>query len=573
MKRKLTLIIAALVLLMTAISCSVEVSNILLDKTTLTLIIGSSETLKATIVPDNAENKKLTWTSSDPDVAIVEGGHVTAMTAGTTTVTVTTSNGKTATCTVTVTETIVEVEDLILDKTELVISLGKSETLKATFVPEGTTDQTLTWTSSDPNVATVEEGLVTAVTIGTATVTATTSNGKTATCAVTVTEPIVEGVILNKTELVLNIGESETLTATFVPEGTTDQTLTWTSSDPDVAIVEGGHVTAMTAGTTTVTATTSNGKKAACAVGVRDIAVMEVERVLIPAGTFLMGSSDGSEVGWGIPDVDPNATPREPGRFSFEGQHKVTLTQDYYISKYPITNAQYAAFLNDIGIDESGARGDIQGGQILIEGSYPVYDGLSYDFGVNWTGSQWEAAASYENYPVVYVSWYGAKAYAEWAGGDLPSEAQWERAARGGIENMPFGIGTGKVITSEMANIYGEYAYDFDYGSEDGEYYDPNGVYLDSTTKIGAYANYPNAYGLYDMHGNVFEWCLDSWDQTDNYLTLPDTDPVCTEGAYRAMRGGNWGYMGLYSRTAYRNPDLPESRYYSVGFRVAYPVN
>jgi formylglycine-generating enzyme required for sulfatase activity len=379
----------------------------------------------------------------------------------------------------------------------------------------------------------------------------------------------VSDITLNKTELSLILGESEVLTATIVPSDAADKTLTWSSSVPAVAIVENGIVTALSKGMAVITVTSASGKTATCEVTTEYV----VPTVLIPQGTFLMGSSDGSAVGTGTPGIDPNATPAEPGRFSFEDQHRVVLTKNYYISKYPVTNAQYAAFLNDVGVGESGAKGDIQGGQILVEGSYPVYGGYYYDFGVNWTGSQWEAAANYENYPVIYVSWYGAKAYAEWAGGDLPSEAQWERAARGGIENMPIGIGAGKVLTSEMANFYGEFAYDFDNGDDFGEYYDPNGIYLDGTTEVGAYANYPNAYGLYDMHGNVFEWCLDSWDSTDNYLTLPDTDPVCTDGAYRVMRGGNWGYPGMYCRTAYRNPDLPDGRYYSVGFRVAFPAD
>jgi formylglycine-generating enzyme required for sulfatase activity len=383
-------------------------------------------------------------------------------------------------------------------------------------------------------------------------------------------DPIEVGELtLNKTKLSLIIGQSDTLKVTIVPDNAADKTLTWSSSDPAVASVEDGVVTAHSKGMATVTVTSVGDKTATCEVTTEFL----VPTVLIPKGTFLMGSSDGSAVDAGTPDVDPNATPAEPGRISFEEQHQVTLTKDYWMSKYPITNAQYAAFLNDAGIGESGAKDDIQGGEILVEASWPFYDGAYYDFGVNWTNGRWTPAEGYENYPVVYVSWYGAKAYADWSGGDLPTEAQWERAARGGIENKPFGIGDGYVLTSRMANFWGEYAYDFNCGEELGEYHDPEGVYLDATTEVGAYADYPNAYGLYDIHGNVFEWCLDSWDSTDNYLTLPATDPVCMDGPYRVMRGGNWGYTGMYQRTAYRNPDFPDGRYYSVGFRVVFPAN
>jgi formylglycine-generating enzyme required for sulfatase activity len=99
-----------------------------------------------------------------------------------------------------------------------------------------------------------------------------------------------------------------------------------------------------------------------------------IETVLIPKGTFLMGSSDGSAVGIGVPGTDPNATPAEPDRESDETQHRVTLTKDYYMSKSPLTNAQYAGFLNDAGVDGTGARADIQDGQILIEASSDDHD-------------------------------------------------------------------------------------------------------------------------------------------------------------------------------------------------------
>jgi formylglycine-generating enzyme required for sulfatase activity len=150
---------------------------------------------------------------------------------------------------------------------------------------------------------------------------------------------------------------------------------------------------------------------------------------------------------------------------------------------------------------------------------------------------------------VIYVSWYGAKAYAEWAGGDLPTEAQWERAARGGIDDKPYGIGDGTALTSAMANFDGNVGH---------------------TTAIGAYAAYFNAYGLYDMHGNVFEWCLDQWDYSDNYAGLSPTDPVCTSGSRRVMRGGSWYSGAKNCRSAYRSAYDPDRRDNIVGFRVVF---
>jgi formylglycine-generating enzyme required for sulfatase activity len=352
----------------------------------------------------------------------------------------------------------------------------------------------------------------------------------------------VTNVAFDRTTLTLVVGGSETLTATVTPADAADKTLKWTSSAPKIATVTDGLVTAVAKGEATITAAAANGKTATCEITVDYV----VETVLIPKGTFLMGSSAA-----------------EPNIFDYETQHSVTLTKDYYMSKYEITNTEYAEFLNDAGIDGTGAKAGIQDGETLIQAS----SGTAYDWGLHYANSKWEPAAGYENHPVIFVSWYGAKAYADRAGGDLPTEAQWERAARGGVENIPFGIGNGKALTGAMANIDGRYPYDFDNG---GVYHDESGIYLAHTTAAGAYADYTNAYGLYDMHGNVFEWCLDQWDGSDNYVSLPATDPVCTEGSRRVLRGGAWDGDTQYCRSAYRGAGNPNDRAGHVGFRVVF---
>jgi formylglycine-generating enzyme required for sulfatase activity len=304
---------------------------------------------------------------------------------------------------------------------------------------------------------------------------------------------------------------------------------------------------------------TANGRTETCEVTADASKPKPVETVLIPKGTFLMGSSDGSAAGAGVPGTDPNVTLVEPNRESNETQHRVTLTRDYRMSKYPISNARYAEFLNDAGIDGTGAKEDIQGGQVLVEESNSYYN-----WGLRYNGSRWEPVATYENHPVIHVSWYGAKAYAEWVGGDLPTEAQWERAARGGLENKPFGLGGGTQLTGAMANFDGHYPYDLD---RDGAHHDASGAYVRSTTAAGAYS--ANGYGLYDMHGNVYEWCLDGSDGSD-YASSPATDPVGTTGSDRVLRGGDWICDARYCRSAYRDASYPGDRYSNVGFRVVF---
>ena len=162
----------------------VAVEKVTLDKTTAALTVGDTTTLKATVTPDNATDKTVTWTSSDETVATVKDGVVTAVKAGTATITAK-AGDKTATCTVTVKDKVVAVEKVTLDKTSAELTVGDTTTLKATVTPDNATDKTVTWTSSDETVATVKDGVVTAVKAGTATITAK-AGDKTATCAVTV---------------------------------------------------------------------------------------------------------------------------------------------------------------------------------------------------------------------------------------------------------------------------------------------------------------------------------------------------------------------------------------------------
>ena len=246
------------------------IETIILNKTDITLTKGTSETLQAIINPsDTTDDKTLKWTSRNPDVATVDNtGKVTAVGGGTATITVKSQNGKEASCEVKVTS---KIESISLNKSNITLSKGTSETLKATINPSDTTDdKTLKWTSRNPDVATVDNtGKVTAVGGGTATITVKSQNGKEASCEVKVTSKI-ESISLNKSNITLSKGTSETLKATINPsDATDDKTLTWKSEDENIAKVDGnGKVTGVGTGTTNITVITSNGKSAACKVTV-----------------------------------------------------------------------------------------------------------------------------------------------------------------------------------------------------------------------------------------------------------------------------------------------------------------
>ena len=240
---------------------TVPTGSVTLNKTVLSLAVGETATLTATVKPDDATDKNVTWSSSDESVAKVVDGKVTAVKAGKVTITAK-CGGKTAECAVTVT---VPTGSVTLDKTSISLAVGETAQLTATVKPDDATDKNVTWTSSDESVAKVVDGKVTALKSGKATITAK-CGGKTAECAVAVTVPITS-LTLDKTSLSLAVGETAQLTATVKPDDATDKTVTWTSSDESVAKVDKGKVTTLKAGKATIAAK-CGGKTAECAVTV-----------------------------------------------------------------------------------------------------------------------------------------------------------------------------------------------------------------------------------------------------------------------------------------------------------------
>ncbi|MFC2085075.1 SUMF1/EgtB/PvdO family nonheme iron enzyme [Bacteroidota bacterium] len=182
--------------------------------------------------------------------------------------------------------------------------------------------------------------------------------------------------------------------------------------------------------------------------------------------------------------------------------HTITLN-DYYIGKYEVTNVQYAGFLNS------------EGNQ--TEGGVTWLDINDSDCRIEYSGGEYKPETGYENHPIMEVTWYGARAYCGWFGGRLPTEAEWEYAARGGI--LSYGY---KYSGSDNIN--------------DVAWYNINSG---GTTHIVGTKN-PNELGIYDMSGNVWEWCND-WYDGSYYNISPTNNPQGpSSGNSRVLRGGSW---------------------------------
>jgi Bacterial surface proteins containing Ig-like domains len=239
------------------------VTGISLDKTSLGLVTGASAGLVPTFTPADATTQTLLWTSDKTSVATVDSsGKVTAVALGSATITATTVDGsKTASCAVTVGAALSG-----LNKTSTGLLVGGSEQLAPAYSSSDGSGTPLTWTSSNSSVASVNSsGLITGVSAGFATITATDgSNSKSCVVIVSASKVAVEGVTMSPTATTLFSGQSIQMSALPSPTDATDQSISWTSSSPTVASVSGsGLVSAVSAGSTSITATTNDGAKTA----------------------------------------------------------------------------------------------------------------------------------------------------------------------------------------------------------------------------------------------------------------------------------------------------------------------
>ena len=223
------------------------------------------------------------------------------------------------------------------------------------------------------------------------------------------------------------------------------------------------------------------------------------ELVLIPSGEFFMGSDS---------EGDHNPV------------HKVYIDA-FYMDKYEVTNAKYLKFCK------------VTGHQL------PEF----------WNMEGFRCGVDYPNHPVVGVSWNDAVEYAVWSGKRLPTEAEWEYAARGGLVGMNYP--NGKTLNPS----YGNYTKSEKKGP----------------VAVGSYA--PNGFGLYDMQGNVVEWVLDFYDR-NYYSSSPSVNPQGpSSGKFRVIRGGGWHSGPYCNRVYYRNALPPNWVDFNVGFRCAKDFN
>ena len=262
---------------MNVLKATVWVSSITLDKQVAEVVRGETVTLIATVLPTDADNKEVIWSSSDETVATVQGGVVTTLKVGETVITATTTDGTDVSASCTVTVKPILVSSVTLDKQTAEVLRGETVTLIATVLPTDADNTTLVWTSSDETVATVLDGVVTTLKAGEAVITATTTDDSdlSASCTVTVKPILVSFVTLDKQTAEVLRGETVTLIATVLPTDADNTTLVWTSSDETVATVQGGVVTTLKAGETVITATTTDRTdlSASCTVTVKPILV------------------------------------------------------------------------------------------------------------------------------------------------------------------------------------------------------------------------------------------------------------------------------------------------------------
>jgi len=303
----------------------IEVSSIELNKTELSLIEEEEFTLVATVKPEDATDKTLTWSSSNTAIAKVDNGKVIAIKEGAATITAK-AGDKSATCSVTVQKKVIAVTSITLNKTTLSLTKGQSETLVATVKPDNASDKNVTWTTTNSAVASVENGKITAVGGGSAIITAK-AGDKEASCSVTVTVPVTS-ITLSKSTLSMVEGDEITLSATVKPDDATDKTITWNSDKTDVATVDNnGQIKALKEGNATITAKAGD-KKATCQITVSKKTI-PVESISLDRNTVTLLEGESTKL---IATVSPSNATDKAVSWTSSSTAIATVAQDGTVS-------------------------------------------------------------------------------------------------------------------------------------------------------------------------------------------------------------------------------------------------
>lgn len=227
-------------------------------------------------------------------------------------------------------------------------------------------------------------------------------------------------------------------------------------------------------------------------------------------------------------------------RMGEKKDHKVNI-QDFHIGQYPVTNSQFAHFLEAYGSDKV-LSGKFEGEELIRE----------YDWGLGKKKGLWKVNKGYEYHPVIGVSWYGAVMYCEWLSEQLgqtyrlPSEAEWEYSAKGGEFSNDFLYAGGNNLKEVGWNYKNSHK---------------------ETKRVGL--KLPNELGLYDMSGNIWDWCTDNWQ--DDYRKIPvDGSPLeLKKEDIRVVRGGSWIFGVNHCCVSYRAGGDARLRNNNLGFRVS----
>ena len=379
------------------------VESISLSQPSAEIEIGETLALKATVLPSNAKAKDVFWASSKNAVATVsENGIVNAIAEGKTTITAS-AGGKAATCQITVVDNKIAVESIVLDKEELNLEEGQTETLTATISPKDATDNTIVWMSSSESVAEVKDGIVSAISEGTTIITA--SAGKqSATCVVYVSKKTipVESITLDKENVTLEKEETLTLKATINPENATDKTIVWSSSNSAIVSVEQTGIIKAVSGGTAVIEASCGGKTAHCTVLVNipiEYILLSDSYITAPKGVriklsvevFPEDATDIGPVAWTVTDqsiVQILSTESRQATFQIiaeSGKSKIIATLGEHSSSAEIT--------------ANGKYKDYASGDGSIDNPFNAYAANQYASGLTWTST-----SDFEKTEPVYVS-------------------------------------------------------------------------------------------------------------------------------------------------------------------------